>query len=182
MKRQRVIKVVSYNPNWKKDYEFEAEKIKDIFKEIIIDIHHIGSTAIQEIKAKPIIDILVEVEDINKNEFHRKHGEVPKEVDIEGEYLYDAINHLMIDSVLREAGTQEFFSESNITPLTIVYEDFIDNYEETVIRILKFLEIANINQVKIAPPYFEKLADDLSEKWVQRFRKERQRKWENIGW
>jgi len=61
---KRILGVVSYNPNWKEMYKEESEKIKNILDDIIIDIHHIGSTAIPGIKAKPVIDILVEVEDI----------------------------------------------------------------------------------------------------------------------
>ena len=61
---KRILGVVSYNSNWKKIYKEESEKIKNMLNDIIIDIHHIGSTAIPGIKAKPVIDILVEVKDI----------------------------------------------------------------------------------------------------------------------
>jgi len=61
---KRRLGVVSYNPNWKDMYKEESEKIKNVLSNIIIDIHHIGSTAIPGIKAKPVIDILVEAKDI----------------------------------------------------------------------------------------------------------------------
>ena len=61
---KRRIEVVSYNSNWKGMYKEESKKIKNVFSDIIIDIHHIGSTAIPGIKAKPVIDILVEVKNI----------------------------------------------------------------------------------------------------------------------
>ena len=61
---KRRVEVVSYNPNWREMYKEESEKIKNILNDIIIDIHHIGSTAIPGIKAKPVIDILVEVKNI----------------------------------------------------------------------------------------------------------------------
>ena len=61
---KRRVEVVSYNPNWREMYKEESEKIKNILNDIVIDIHHIGSTAIPGIKAKPVIDILVEVKDI----------------------------------------------------------------------------------------------------------------------
>ncbi len=47
-------------------YKEESEKIKNILNDIILDIHHIGSTAIPGIKAKPVIDILVEVKNIEE--------------------------------------------------------------------------------------------------------------------
>ncbi len=55
-----------HNPQWREKFEIEAEKINDLLGENIIAIHHIGSTAIPNIYAKPIIDILVEVKDIVK--------------------------------------------------------------------------------------------------------------------
>lgn len=61
---KRRVGVVSYNPNWKDMYKEESEKIENMLNDIIIDIHHIGSTAIPGIKAKPVIDILVEVKNI----------------------------------------------------------------------------------------------------------------------
>ena len=61
---KRRVGIVSYDPNWKDMYKEESEKIKNVLSDIIIDIHHVGSTAIPGIKAKPVIDILVEVKDI----------------------------------------------------------------------------------------------------------------------
>ena len=82
---------------------------------------------------------------------------------------------------MREAGIQEFFSEGKIVPLTIVYEDFIQEYEKTVRKVLEFLELDTIS-LKIPSPSLAQTADDLSEEWVQRFRQELQNGWENRGW
>jgi GrpB-like predicted nucleotidyltransferase (UPF0157 family) len=82
---KRRVEVVSYNSNWKKMYKEESEKIKNILDDIIIDIHHIGSTAIPGIKAKPVIDILVEVKDIEAvDQYNHKMEELGYEV--MGEY------------------------------------------------------------------------------------------------
>jgi len=82
---KRRVGVVSYNPNWKEMYKEESEKIKNILNDIIIDIHHIGSTAIPGIKAKPVIDILVEVKDIEGvDQYNHKMRELGYEV--MGEY------------------------------------------------------------------------------------------------
>lgn len=53
-----LIKVVSYDPLWQQKFVHEAEKIKNILGELLVDIHHIGSTAVPDLEAKPIIDIL----------------------------------------------------------------------------------------------------------------------------
>jgi LPS sulfotransferase NodH len=70
---------------------------------------------------------------------------------------------------MREAGIQEFFSEGNIVPLTIVYEDFIQEYEKTVRKMLEFLEL-DTNNVEIPVPSLAQTADAISEEWAQRFR------------
>ena len=62
----RIIEIVDYDPNWKNLYIDEEAKIKNILNDILISIHHIGSTSIENLKAKPIIDILAVVDDINK--------------------------------------------------------------------------------------------------------------------
>lgn len=62
------VKLVSYSDEWK--VYFNQAK-KDILKSLDISpaaIEHIGSTAIHGIMAKPIIDIVVGVEDITKLE------------------------------------------------------------------------------------------------------------------
>ena len=61
----RRIEVVPHDPNWKNKFNLEARIIRSIFNKEIIAIHHIGSTAIPQISAKPIIDILIEVHDID---------------------------------------------------------------------------------------------------------------------
>lgn len=66
MKNKRKVEVIDYRSDWKKKFEDEAEILREILKDIIVDIHHIGSTAIPNIKAKPIIDILIEVKEIDK--------------------------------------------------------------------------------------------------------------------
>ena len=80
---------------------------------------------------------------------------------------------------MRECVAQDFFESGHIIPLTVVYEDFIADYEGTVKRILEFLEISYETSLLIAPPAYEKLADEISERWVQRYRREKQMGWAN---
>ncbi|MBO8172343.1 MAG: GrpB family protein [Bacillaceae bacterium] len=63
---KRKVKVVPYNPDWKRMFEQEAQRLQTVLEPLLPRIHHIGSTAITGIRAKPIIDILVEVVDISR--------------------------------------------------------------------------------------------------------------------
>ena len=57
------------NQKWKSEYENERKELKRILGQKAIRIEHFGSTAIPNLKAKPTIDILVE---IPKNENDKK--------------------------------------------------------------------------------------------------------------
>lgn len=118
---------------------------------------------------------------IKKGEWHRRAGESPRSVDLTNAYSFDAIRHLYLECSMREAGIEEFFSEGGIVPLTIVYEDFIQEYEKTVRKILEFLELDTTN-IEIPAPSLTTTADTVSEEWTQRFREELQEGWINRGW
>lgn len=56
-----MIRVVGHDPTWSAKFEAEAARIAEAVGDATVRIHHIGSTAIPQTKAKPIIDILLEV-------------------------------------------------------------------------------------------------------------------------
>jgi LPS sulfotransferase NodH len=118
---------------------------------------------------------------IQSGEWHLMTGEPRKLVDLSNAYSYDAINHLYNECSMREAGIQEFFATGNIVPLTIAYEDFTQQYEQTIQNILDYLELDS-KTATIVPPQLTQTADSISEEWVQRFREERQHGWPNKGW
>jgi GrpB-like predicted nucleotidyltransferase (UPF0157 family) len=78
----RHIEVVPHDPRWRELFEEEADQLDAIFGAEVVAIHHIGSTAIPNISAKPIIDILVEVQRIERiDAFNREmieRGYLPK--------------------------------------------------------------------------------------------------------
>lgn len=59
------IKVVEYDPSWPLLFEDEASLIKGILKDNLVAIHHIGSTSVPFLAAKPIIDIMPVVKDLS---------------------------------------------------------------------------------------------------------------------
>ncbi|AIF80677.1 hypothetical protein I862_00560 [endosymbiont of Acanthamoeba sp. UWC8] len=63
-RKRRKVEVVAYKEEWKKIFHEEATNIKELMGELITYIHHIGSTSISNIKAKPIVDIMPVVKDI----------------------------------------------------------------------------------------------------------------------
>ena len=63
------IVLVPYNPHWKEIAKEEIVTLAEILEGQLIAIHHIGSTAIPGIWAKPIIDIIVEVKSASELDF-----------------------------------------------------------------------------------------------------------------
>lgn len=58
------VEVVPYDPTWQQAFEVEAQQIAATLGPSIVALHHVGSTSIPGIWAKPIIDLLVEVVEI----------------------------------------------------------------------------------------------------------------------
>lgn len=81
--------VAEYNPLWTKMFEAEAMKIGNILGENCIEIHHIGITSVVGLAAKPIIDIMpivYNLEDVDKvaTEFEKIGYEYMGEFGISG--------------------------------------------------------------------------------------------------
>ena len=54
--------LIPWTDQWIMAYEAESRRIRDKLQAFHITIHHIGSTAIRGLSAKPIIDIAVEID------------------------------------------------------------------------------------------------------------------------
>jgi len=58
--------VAPYDPAWTTQFEEEAQRLTGILGKQVIITHHVGSTAVPDLAARPIIDILVEVRQIER--------------------------------------------------------------------------------------------------------------------
>lgn len=58
------VRVAAPDPSWGAAFQREATRVRAAFGEQAVEIHPIGSTAIDGIYAKPIIDILLLVDDL----------------------------------------------------------------------------------------------------------------------
>lgn len=63
-KMGRKVILTPHDPSWREQYETEAAQLTAVFQPILVTIHHIGSTAIPNIQAKPTIDIMIAVTEI----------------------------------------------------------------------------------------------------------------------
>lgn len=59
------IRVVEYNPDWADQFEVERRRLERVLTEYTARIEHIGSTSVEGLSAKPIVDITAVVTDVN---------------------------------------------------------------------------------------------------------------------
>ena len=62
--KRGVVELSDYNPQWKKEYQKEEKLLKKVLGDNIIHIEHVGSTSIEGLKAKPVIDILIVIKSL----------------------------------------------------------------------------------------------------------------------
>ena len=60
--------LVDYDPRWPQWFEESAERIRDALGDKILGLHHVGSTSVPGLAAKPFIDINLVVADTTDEE------------------------------------------------------------------------------------------------------------------
>lgn len=75
MQRSDEVLVLPHNPQWFEMYFCEAQIISEALGANTLASHHIGSTAIPNCYAKPIVDILVEAEALSAIDTHANRME-----------------------------------------------------------------------------------------------------------
>lgn len=85
MKNRKVINLVPYNREWPQCFEQAAQALHQILGRHVLDIHHIGSTAVPKLAAKPCIDICLVIDALPHARRLEKHGYLYKgEINIPG--------------------------------------------------------------------------------------------------
>ncbi len=64
--KPRQVRVVPHDPAWKERFEAEAAALRSALGDEALAVHHIGSTSVPGLRAKPTIDVLIEVREIGK--------------------------------------------------------------------------------------------------------------------
>lgn len=60
------VKLIAYQSAWRVCFEEEAQRLRSALGTRMLHIEHVGSTAIEGMDAKPIIDIMVAIESLAK--------------------------------------------------------------------------------------------------------------------
>lgn len=71
MTRSEPIVLCPYDPDWTRVFEHQAAAIRGVLGGALLEIHHIGSTAVAGMLAKPVVDMLGVVEDVGELDAYR---------------------------------------------------------------------------------------------------------------
>lgn len=65
------VKLIPHNQKWEEEFLTVREEIKRQWNSNILDVQHVGSTAVQSICAKPILDVAVRLKSIKNMDIER---------------------------------------------------------------------------------------------------------------
>ena len=125
------LELMDYREDYSKIYEEEKEELLKIYKDKIAQIDHVGSTSIKNIKSKPIIDILIQTDDLEDFiEFTEANVEgeiytVKKEPTMGGDYLIRKEEDGIVKAFIHVYKTGDM---NGIT--SIMFRDYINSHED----------------------------------------------------
>ena len=86
------VELLFHQEEWDKNAENVILELKQLFGNAAVDIQHVGSTAIHSIYAKPIIDIVIGLRDMNDSSPYmqrlEEHGFIFRGEDVAGQMLF----------------------------------------------------------------------------------------------
>ena len=108
----RRVEVVPYNPQWPRLFEAEAARLRVVFGADLVALHHMGSTAVPGLSAKPVVDIMAVARDIARvddlNTTMQALGYTPK-----GEYGIAGRRYFSLDAGGRRRFQLHVYGEGN---------------------------------------------------------------------
>ena len=117
-----------YNSNWSVLFEREAERIRSILGNRAIQIHHVGSTAVPGLCAKPIIDIVLVVQNSSAESSY------VTDLEAAGYRLHirepDWFNHRLLKELDTDINLHVFSEQEPEVERMIIFRDWLRNHED----------------------------------------------------
>lgn len=123
------VEVVPYDPSWPALFEKEAAALRSILGETLIEVHHIGSTSVPGLAAKPIIDIILEVSDLD--ELDAKGGQMEQlGYEVMGEYGIPRRRYFRKGGERRTHHVHSFVAGDEHVTRHLAFRDYLRAYPE----------------------------------------------------
>ena len=89
------LRIMPYNEEWTEAFKVEKTRIEELDLGEVLSLHHIGSTAVPGLSAKPIIDVMIGI----KAKAHERVASHIVDLDFErGGFLYTKADFLLFKS------------------------------------------------------------------------------------
>jgi GrpB-like predicted nucleotidyltransferase (UPF0157 family) len=128
-REKRVIEIVPYRSDWPLRFQSHAERIRNTLGATMLRVEHIGSTSVEGLAAKPIIDILVVVADSAREDLY-----LPGMLSAGYELRVrepDFEEHRMFRTPERDVQVHFFPAESGEIERHLLFRDFVRANAET---------------------------------------------------
>lgn len=126
------------NPKWKDMYLDEEKELKNLLKEHIIDIEHVGSTSIPGLAAKPVIDMMVVVNKLSdvenfKHLFRPEDGYFVRDDNGEQDEYFvtrDTLNNIYYFIHIVENNSSRYYNFVKFKSYLLNHPEYIKKYED----------------------------------------------------
>jgi LPS sulfotransferase NodH len=82
-------------------------------------------------------------------------------------FSFAAVDHLKLRIDEHNAAWQDFFQGCGVEPMEVVYEEFVEDYEGTLLWLLEGIGVSIPEDFAVVEPKMRRQADELSEEWVR---------------
>ncbi len=90
-------------------------------------------------------------------------------------FEFEAIDHWVGQLTKFDNNWRRYFESVGVQPFELVYEDFVEAYEWSVLAILRALGLPVSEEVNVAAPRLVKQANQVSEEWLRRYHERKAR-------
>lgn len=162
-KMNKKIILEKYNPEWAKFFAEESLRIKNVMRDSLFDIYHVGSTSVPGLSAKPVIDIIITTTDLAKTKEILTNTQLG--YSYKGEYnlplrdLYGKIDKFKINLHVHMVGSAEIELNLLFAAYLREYENARKTYEQVKIKASKAYNATN--KVENGIPYYNLLKNDI---------------------
>jgi len=165
------VSIVSHDATWSQKFSDEADRIWETLGQNVSAIHHIGSTCIPNIRAKPIIDILVEVSQIERvddqTECMNELGyEACGEYGISGRRYFRKPNHggqRAFHVHVFQSGSEHVLEHIAFRDYLLAHPDIARHYSDLKTKLIANGVSSSVEYQKLKAPFIEASVADAIE-------------------
>lgn len=144
MKNPRRVEIAPYNPHWPDLFKQEASRIRHVLGDHLKEIYHIGSTAIPNMPAKPVIDmmlvcdnldqIILMAEKLNELNYHNLRRQI---IPHQSFFIRRQDNNISFHLHIHEKGSPQIKRHVNFRDYVIQHPEDAKAYETLKIHLAK---------------------------------------------